>query len=862
LVRRVPAPFMPDPLEVSRPLRILGLVSSPRGLPRLDVEAERERLHKALGQPLANRRVQLQWVPEASWDAVHERLLAEPWHVLHFIGHGDFDYAADEGVIAFVGEDGWADLVGASRLASLLSADRRHTPRLVVLNSCSSAKEGTDLFSGTAAALVHRGIQAVAAMQFAISDKAAIRFAQGFYTALTEGHGIDEAVRNGRIAIMGLSDDTLEWVTPVLYLRGATTHLFTFTDAPVGPAHLAYSQPAAAGGVPARTFLSAAEDPAYVDGLSALLAGRFEEAVGNFTALQARFPDDPLVRERLQKALSRKDHAFWYDQGVKAAEQGDWERAIAAFERISAADTSYTDAYSDAADRLGNARREQRRKSLIDDVQRLHAARQWKATIMAGLELAKFDPATPDPDGLITQAREALAEEALAARYATGLQQFDRQDWLAALDTFTGIEQDRPGYRDSRTLLEQLRQRQRDNDNIQRVAELQDQLRAKGKVKDWAAVAIASYQLAELDAGTADPDGLATQARQAFLTQLRDLLKARQHQHLAELEHPYAQARAAEDRGDWTAAVRGYDEVLQVAPEYLDATARRDHCRQAAAAKPPPAKRGARARAKKGSHPAEPPLLRIDSDNSVRALSWHPDGRRIAVGTERSILRRGDVQSADVQSAGVRVYDISGSKPKEQLAIAPNSGVYAPHFGVYDVVFSPDGTRLAAATGDAGIWDAASGEQLRQIRQYDRVVAVAFSPDGTRLATAASKARIWNAASGKKLCEVSHEVSALRRAIDTRFGTAKPAARSASAAFMTGNASTKVVAVAFSPDGTRLATGSEDGSARVWDAASGKKLLEIRHDSPVTAVAFSPDGYRLATGSEDKSVRIWSVADL
>ena len=233
LVRHVPAPFIPDPLEVSRPLRILGLVSSPRGLQPLDVEAEQERLTRALAQPLADRRVELDWVLQPSWDAVHERLLGEPWHVVHFVGHGDFDPAADEGVIALVGETGRADLIEASRLADLLS-EARPIPRLVVLNSPASGAGGMDLFSGTAAALVHSGINAVVAMQFAISDDAAIRFAKGFYTALAEGRGIDEATRSGRIAILGMAQGTLEWVTPVLYLRGDATHLFSFAEEGLG----------------------------------------------------------------------------------------------------------------------------------------------------------------------------------------------------------------------------------------------------------------------------------------------------------------------------------------------------------------------------------------------------------------------------------------------------------------------------------------------------------------------------------------------------------------------------------------------------------------------------------------------------
>ena len=226
LVRHVAAGSPTPALAVAPPLRVLGMVASPRGLPPIDADRERELLTTALRPQIDAGLVEIDWIDEATWSRVHDKLLEREWHVLHFIGHGTYDTQTDEGVLAFVGHDGRTDLVTASSLADLLD-EAEPTPRLVLLNSCQSGAGGTDdLFSGTAAALAHSGIQAVAAMQFAISDTAAIEFARGFYAALAHGRGVDEAVRSGRIGILGTGRGTLEWVTPVLYLRGEDAHLF------------------------------------------------------------------------------------------------------------------------------------------------------------------------------------------------------------------------------------------------------------------------------------------------------------------------------------------------------------------------------------------------------------------------------------------------------------------------------------------------------------------------------------------------------------------------------------------------------------------------------------------------------------
>ena len=70
-----------------------------------------------------------------------------------------------------------------------------------------------------------------------------------------------------------------------------------------------------------------------------------------------------------------------------------------------------------------------------------------------------------------------------------------------------------------------------------------------------------------------------------------------------------------------------------------------------------------------------------------------------------------------------------------------------------------------------------------------------------------------------------------------------------------------VLSVAFSADGTQLASGSNDDTIRLWDTATGQEFLRfIGHVSAVNSVVFSPDGTQLASGSDDWSIRMWDVA--
>ena len=71
-----------------------------------------------------------------------------------------------------------------------------------------------------------------------------------------------------------------------------------------------------------------------------------------------------------------------------------------------------------------------------------------------------------------------------------------------------------------------------------------------------------------------------------------------------------------------------------------------------------------------------------------------------------------------------------------------------------------------------------------------------------------------------------------------------------------------VTSVAFSPDGQRIVSGSDDYSAKIWDVNSGKELHTLTgHYSSVESAAFSPDGQRIVSGSADKTVKIWDVSE-
>jgi len=231
-------------MGVKGPLRILGMISDPATdeWPKLDVVRERDRINQGIDRLQREGRVDFQWVSGGTGKDLMNMLLEQEWHAFHFIGHGGVEPPSsnadsvassfdESGFIVMVDEEGKPAKKFASDLATMLLG-ARDSLRLAALNCCESAKINVgERFGNPAIGLMRSGwLPAVVAMQFPISDSAAIRMSEGFYMALANNQPVDGAVMFARRLIQDKS--RIEWGIPVLYMRSADGKIFD-VDNPV-----------------------------------------------------------------------------------------------------------------------------------------------------------------------------------------------------------------------------------------------------------------------------------------------------------------------------------------------------------------------------------------------------------------------------------------------------------------------------------------------------------------------------------------------------------------------------------------------------------------------------------------------------
>jgi WD40 repeat protein len=214
----------------------------------------------------------------------------------------------------------------------------------------------------------------------------------------------------------------------------------------------------------------------------------------------------------------------------------------------------------------------------------------------------------------------------------------------------------------------------------------------------------------------------------------------------------------------------------------------------------------------------------------VNSAQFSPDGKRIITAS---------------QDGTARVWDAQSGRQLTELQ-------HGTFVSVSSAQFSPDGKRILTVSrdGTAPLWDAQSGQQLTQLA--GDVMSAQFSPDGKRVLTVSgTTARVWDAQSGQPLTEpLQHNNS--------------------------------VTSAQFSPDGRRIVTATFGGGARVWDAQTGQQLMEalihVRAARPgeltrganggtvvpvrwtASSACFSPDGKRIVTEADDGTARVWDVA--
>jgi WD40 repeat protein len=241
------------------------------------------------------------------------------------------------------------------------------------------------------------------------------------------------------------------------------------------------------------------------------------------------------------------------------------------------------------------------------------------------------------------------------------------------------------------------------------------------------------------------------------------------------------------------------------------------------------------------------PLLTINHEHAARSLAFDPDGTRLAAASDDGFARVWDTLS------GQRLLTLVG------------------HAGLIDdLAFTPDGTQLVTSSEDktVKVWDLSPGEEWFTV---DGSLPF-YNPDGSRLATDFNGITLRDSDSGQALVTlpifqvpfINHAIfspDGNRIATGSWDGTAKVWQTDDGQELFTVSGHTdRVWEVNFSPDGSRLVTASHDGTAKVWDANTGSELFTLAgHSEPIQGMAYSSDGSLIATSSWDDTVKIWDA---